>query len=562
MSRWTLLQVGLLGVGLTALPLSARDNPWRTNTAVEAAPMPRVKHGSIQVELRFDLRREAPRAAGTSDCGTAPARLAGTWYREMPGMVAALSFKHDELTLTAKRNCEGTITTSTMTAEFALTKDGTVHGVFTGADVDVKGNTDNLGLELAQMSLEMQGMIDQPFAFRCRPTEGGVMVSNLRFPDPRREMTEELALLCGKYTFAEKGTIPSPKATATTARAATEPSYPERYGIAARAEVVAPFAAQVAIGSNPSTSLPYLTPVPNNAPPEVQAMMLQTFGQMMSSPASPPACAPSGHTFPMQTASPATYAPSPMPSVPTNTMPKGTWVREVGALRYKLELKENHLTATATFSEENDGMVASIDHILTVDCYPTRNGSEVVGLITGFDMTTSGMGLTSAESRELMKVLPALQKALGEKPIAFTFRIYDDALVIGNVRFPSIGGEQDEMTKAFEGMAGRYKANAAPLKVSKPQDEVQIGGTTSPQYYPGVPTLPMPPPKPLPQGEPSKKLNPFRTGGLSSDPNVRIKQLLYQSEDHGIGPVDGWRRFWFNDRPSHMTPERIHGGIF
>ena len=552
MSRWTLLYVGLLGVGLTALPLSARDNPWRTNAAVEAAPMPRAKHGTIQVELRFDLKREVKeaRAAGTSDC--VPARLAGTWCRETPGLVAALSFKGEELTLTVKRNCEGTLTTSTMTAEFALTKDGTVHGVFTSADVDVKGNTDNLGLELAQMSLAMQAMIDQPFAFRCRPTEGGVLVSNLRFPEPLREMTEELALLCGKYTFTEKGTIPAPRATATMARAATEPSYPERYGTAARVEVVAPFGVQVANGSNPIPAQPYAAyPVPNNPPPEVQAMMLQTFGQMMSSPVPP-----------LPTATPATYAPSPMPSVPSSTMPKGTWMREVGALRYKLELKENHLTATATFSEENDGKVASIDHILTVDCYPTRNGSEVVGLITGFDMTTSGMGLTSAESRELMKVLPPLQKALGEKPIAFTFRLYDDALVIGNVRFPSIGGEQDEMAKAFEGMAGRYKTNVAPLKVSKPQDEVQIGGMASPQYYPGVPTLPMPPPIPLIEGEPAKKLNPFRNGALSSDPNVLMKQLLYQSEDHGIGPVDGWRRFWFDNRPSHMTPERIHGGIF
>ncbi len=529
MSRWTLLQLGLLGFGLTALPASAQENPWRTNAVVEAAPMPRAKHGSLQLELRSDLK-----GRGTSD--SAPARLAGTWIREMPGMVAAMSFKNDELTLTVKRNCDGTLTTETMTAEYALTKDGTVHGVFTGADVDVKGNTDNLGLELAQMSLEMQGMIDQPFAFRCRPTQGGVLVSNLRFPAPRRE---ELALLCGKYTFAEKGTIPSPKATATTARAA-----PEIYGTVPRIEVIAPFAAQVANGDykgrsetvplptvpspdvsvNPILTQPYPAyPVPNSPPPEVQAMMFQTFGQMMASPA------------PLPTVTPTAHAPLPMPSVPINAMPMGTWVREVGALRYKLELKDNHLTATVTFSEENDGKVASIDHILTVDCYPTRNGSEVVGLITGFDMTTSGMGLTSAESRELMKVLPPLQKALGEKPVAFTFRLYDDALVIGNVRFPSIGGEQDEMTKAFEGMAGRYKTNVAPLKVSKPQDEVQIGGMTlpspryfqhNPQYFPADPTFPllrelsppqqpspMPPPIPLIEGEPTRKLNPFRNGG-------------------------------------------------
>ncbi len=44
------------------------------------------------------------------------------------------------------------------------------------------------------------------------------------------------------------------------------------------------------------------------------------------------------------------------------------------------------------------------------------------------------------------------------------------------------------------------------------------------------------------------------------DPNIRTDQLLNQSEDiRQISEV--WRRFWFNDMPSHMTPERIHGGI-
>ena len=44
------------------------------------------------------------------------------------------------------------------------------------------------------------------------------------------------------------------------------------------------------------------------------------------------------------------------------------------------------------------------------------------------------------------------------------------------------------------------------------------------------------------------------------DPNQRMEIMLNQSEDYRqIGPF--WRRFWFNDQPSHMTPERIHGGI-
>jgi hypothetical protein len=46
----------------------------------------------------------------------------------------------------------------------------------------------------------------------------------------------------------------------------------------------------------------------------------------------------------------------------------------------------------------------------------------------------------------------------------------------------------------------------------------------------------------------------------ASDPVIRMDQLMHQSEDYRqIGEF--WRRFWFNDMPSHLTPERLHGGI-
>jgi hypothetical protein len=46
----------------------------------------------------------------------------------------------------------------------------------------------------------------------------------------------------------------------------------------------------------------------------------------------------------------------------------------------------------------------------------------------------------------------------------------------------------------------------------------------------------------------------------SGDPNVRILQLLNQSEDlRQIG--EEWQRILFTDQPSHMTPYRVHGGI-
>ncbi|HLN28565.1 MAG TPA: hypothetical protein VK395_12555 [Gemmataceae bacterium] len=46
----------------------------------------------------------------------------------------------------------------------------------------------------------------------------------------------------------------------------------------------------------------------------------------------------------------------------------------------------------------------------------------------------------------------------------------------------------------------------------------------------------------------------------SSDPNRRMNELLNNSED--LRQVEyEWERFWFMDEPSHLTPERVHGGI-
>jgi hypothetical protein len=46
----------------------------------------------------------------------------------------------------------------------------------------------------------------------------------------------------------------------------------------------------------------------------------------------------------------------------------------------------------------------------------------------------------------------------------------------------------------------------------------------------------------------------------SSDPNRRVVELLNQSEDLRQMSYEA-ERFWFVDEPSHMTPERVHGGI-
>lgn len=45
-----------------------------------------------------------------------------------------------------------------------------------------------------------------------------------------------------------------------------------------------------------------------------------------------------------------------------------------------------------------------------------------------------------------------------------------------------------------------------------------------------------------------------------SDPNERMEVLIYESEN--LRQIKNeCRRFWMNDQPSHLTYERIHGGI-
>jgi hypothetical protein len=46
----------------------------------------------------------------------------------------------------------------------------------------------------------------------------------------------------------------------------------------------------------------------------------------------------------------------------------------------------------------------------------------------------------------------------------------------------------------------------------------------------------------------------------SSNPNRRMKELLNTSEDLRTLEYE-WERIWFTDEPSHLTPERVHGGI-
>ena len=46
----------------------------------------------------------------------------------------------------------------------------------------------------------------------------------------------------------------------------------------------------------------------------------------------------------------------------------------------------------------------------------------------------------------------------------------------------------------------------------------------------------------------------------SGNPTVRTEELIFTSEDLRTILME-WRRFWFLDQPSHLTPQRVHGGV-
>ena len=46
----------------------------------------------------------------------------------------------------------------------------------------------------------------------------------------------------------------------------------------------------------------------------------------------------------------------------------------------------------------------------------------------------------------------------------------------------------------------------------------------------------------------------------SSDPNERVHELLNNSEDLRTLRYE-WERIWFTDEPSHLTPDRVDGGV-
>lgn len=591
-------------------------------------------------------------------------KLAGTWVRDLDGAVISATFSGDEMKLCLSQHVEGSSICVTITADYALTKEGLVHGVITGVDVGCKTDPkqvkkgdakQSMAMELAELSATLQVLTDCPFSFRMKQTSAGIMVSNLKFAVGGNELaSKEIGMLCGMYKSPAAGKVPAPAAPLifeTWTGGLTQPSgkclehHPQPHELAAPCAVPAmpqpvmpagcihavpalkmtpPMPPGISMTGCGTVCLPapacpqagWCPAQPVNVPAGEFGMMADVFGQMLVGQATckpgpaplpageysnqPPCPVPAGCPLP-----PGVAVGGPVPAMPCAVIPTigyvqaapvmppaakpgivGTWYREIGTKQCVIKFAGDHLTITITEScEIEPGKIATCCMVLTADYQMTRDGTTAVGVFTCVDLKFEG-DMPEELAREAIGALAECQKTFEEKPFALRVRLYGDSLVIGNVRMPEVSDAQFDVQPATL-IGGRYKnAGDQPLPKLKPSKPVLINrysdtpstlnlplgepfgnavspvGGTQPPHVQGlpatVPTMPQPtPPGPVAEPKPGQMLK----LQFSTDPNIRMQQLLYQSEDSGLIRRER-RGFWFNNQPSHLTPERIHGGIY
>ena len=222
-------------------------------------------------------------------------------------MVLAATIHGDEIVLRMSQQVDHATLCVTMTAECTVTKDGLLHGVITGVDVDVKrdprsADTSSLAAETAQMAAELQGLVDAPFAFRFKQTSGGLMVTNLRVAGEGMSK-QELAVVCGMYKSAVDGKVPTPRPMKTSAVGVSRCDGPTC--LAPAAACAPPVAVEVHACAGPVASAGCQPPPP---PMPVRVMPLPT---------------PPGVVVPVGVSSPNSHMPVPQDCIYSGTILPG-----------------------------------------------------------------------------------------------------------------------------------------------------------------------------------------------------------------------------------------------
>lgn len=174
--------------------------------------------GSLMVALRLPIGAQLP--AGQTTIPLSPpeidppmaGKLAGTWYRQCEGAIVAATFAENELKVRVTFNADCNTIRLDLTANYAVTKDGQVHGNITGMNCDVNPKPKAATLALAREALASAGFSVETlhncrFSFQTKSTSTGLLVSNLSTTGHKdSEFTlKVLDLFDGIYSYSKDG---------------------------------------------------------------------------------------------------------------------------------------------------------------------------------------------------------------------------------------------------------------------------------------------------------------------------------------------------------------------
>lgn len=198
----------------------------------------------------------------------------------------------------------------------------------------------------------------------------------------------------------------------------------------------------------------------------------------------------------------------------------------------------------------------------------------------------AGLGEGVAEYAKFVKLAePLINEMLTDLPFSYQFRLSGDKLTILNYRALLAG--PNPLSKVG-GLVGGGESSFGVLMYFQALGVAMEGSYTAGDAEPRD----KPKAKPLIRKPSGKKTTLLLPGLRKADPNERMDAVVSQPFAPGqvspttagpFAPVVGspevglmpayaqaeevrqvgtkLRRFWFGDRPSHLTPERIHGGI-
>jgi Sigma-70, region 4 len=241
-------------------------------------------------------------------------------------------------------------------------------------------------------------------------------------------------------------------------------------------------------------------------------------------------------------------------------IPVGTFVKDVDAGEYG--------SGRLTWTFEDDKVFGTIEaNVMGVEFelkteaeFSLSGNGTIYGIVTSAEVThlkVGGalLGEGVGEYAKFVKLAePLLNEMLTDLPFSYQFRLSGDKLTILNYRAllagPNPLGKLGGLVGGGDnGLGALTYFQSLGLAV----EGTYTAGDAEPQERLKA--------KPILRKPTGKKTGLLTPGQYKSDPSIkRVDALLHQADE--LKQVNEQRqRFWLNDQPSHLTPERIHGGI-